>query len=66
MKYRYQHGNIFDIDDNYAVTLNHLDDENLGMNGKLIQDENYLNSLPIPQYNVVKFNSPFFSFSQFN
>ena len=67
MKGRYQHGSIFDIADNYdAVTMNNIDDENLGMNGKPIQDENYLNSLPVPQYNVVKFNSPSFSFSQAN
>ena len=67
IKGRYQHGSIFDIADNYdAVTTNNIDDENLGMNGKPIQDENYLNSLPVPQYNFVKFNSPSFSFSQAN
>ena len=67
IKGRYQHGSIFDIADNYDAVTNNIDEENLGTNGKPIQDENYfLNSLPVPQCNVVKFNSPSFSFSQAN
>ena len=67
MKGRYEHGSIFDINDNYdSVNLNNIDEENLGSNGKPIQDENYLNNLNVPQYNFVKSNSPSFSFGQSN
>ena len=67
MKGRYQHGSIFDINDNYdSVNGNNIDEENLGSNGKPIQDEKYLNSLTVPQFNFVKNNSPSFSFSQSN
>ncbi len=67
IKGRYQHGSIFDINDNYdSVNLNNIDEENLGSNGKPIQDENYLNHLNEPQFNFVKHNSPSFSFSQSN
>ena len=66
MKGRYQHGSIFDIADNYDAVTNNIDEENLGTNGKPIQDEGYLNNLPVPQYNVVKPTNPSFSFSQAN
>ena len=62
MKGRYEHGSIFAIQDN-ATKLN-PNEEGTDINGKPIQDENYLNSLPRPQFNSVKPGLPAFSFSK--
>lgn len=62
MKGRYEHGSIFAIQDN-AMKLN-PNEEGTDINGKPIQDENYLNSLPRPQFNSVKPGLPAFSFSK--
>ena len=62
MKGRYEHGSIFAIQDN-ATKLN-PNEEGTDINGKPIQDENYLNSLPRPQFNSVKPGIPAFSFSK--
>ena len=65
MKGRYNHGTIFDTHENYSVIINDEDEDNkLGSNGKQIQDEEYIKSLPIPQYNIIKPTMPSFSFNK--
>lgn len=62
MKGRYEHGSIFAVQDN--TTKLNPNEEGTDVNGKPIQDENYLNSLPRPQFNSVKPGLPAFSFSK--
>ena len=66
MKGRYNHGSIFDMQDNYSLINNEDEDEEnkIGSNGKPIQDEEYKKSLPVPQYNAVKPSLPTYSFSK--
>ena len=62
MKGRYEHGSIFAIQDS-SIKPN-SNEEGTDIYGKPIQDENYLNSLPRPQFNSVKPALPAFSFSK--
>ena len=66
MKGRYNHGSIFDIQDNYSIVNNDDEDEEnkIGSNGKPIQDEEYKKSLPVPQYDVIKPSLPIYSFNK--
>ena len=66
MKGRYLHGSIFDVGDVYERnTFNKFDDdENIGSNGKPIQNEEYINNLPVPQFNAVRPHTPGFFFSK--
>ena len=66
MKGRYLHGSIFDIGDVYERnTFNKFEeDENIGSNGKPIQNEDYINNLPVPQFNAVRPHTPGFFFSK--
>ena len=66
MKGRYLHGSIFDVGDVYErSTFNKFEDEeNIGSNGKPIQNEEYINNLPVPQFNAVRPHTPGFFFSK--
>lgn len=60
MKGRYEHGSIFDVQDNYTVPFN--PDERTDVYGKPIQDEEYIRNLTKPQFNCVKPALPAYSF----
>ena len=51
------HGSIFDDKNNNNMNdINNIDEEELGKNGKPVQDENYIKNLPVPRYDFAKAN----------